>query len=193
MQNQLLFESVVCFLWTDLFYMMCVELQPFPLWGFISVKMQLEKEVKWNRAAIWTLSSLSCWDTCPLLVVILTFTMASLVCDISDITPSVMMRSTKYCEPSWTAAAYLQRQEKQKQYILQDIWFFFTLHILLTTFLFPWLTNAMFTSAMFCSVCLNKYFLPPTLSQSLRRCIMLQFRKSNSNLRKMAFLITTVQ
>lgn len=33
--------------------------------------------------------------------------MASLVWAISDITPSVMMRSTKYCEPSWTAAAYL--------------------------------------------------------------------------------------
>ena len=42
-----------------------------------------------------------CW------CLILTLTMASLVWAMSEMTPSVMMRSTKYWEPSWTAAAYL--------------------------------------------------------------------------------------
>lgn len=119
--------------------------------------------------------------------------MASLVCDISDITPSVMMRSTKYCEPSWTAAAYLQRQEKQKQCILQDIWFFFKFKLNFTHYILIFLVFKCHDYISHVLLCLNKSFPPPTLSQSLRRCIMLQFRKSNSNLRKMAFLITTVQ
>lgn len=38
----------------------------------------------------------------------LTLTMASLVCAMSEMTPSVMMRSTKYWEPSGTAAAELR-------------------------------------------------------------------------------------
>lgn len=40
----------------------------------------------------------------------LTLTMASLVCAMSEMTPSVMMSSTKYCDPSGTAAAELQDQ-----------------------------------------------------------------------------------
>lgn len=43
--------------------------------------------------------------------VILTLTMDSFVWAISDITPSVTMRRTKYWEPSFTEAAYL-REEK---------------------------------------------------------------------------------
>lgn len=37
----------------------------------------------------------------------LTVTMASLVCSMSEMTPSVMMRRTWYCEPSVTWAAVL--------------------------------------------------------------------------------------
>lgn len=37
----------------------------------------------------------------------LTLTMASLVCAMSEMTPSVMMSSTEYWEPSCTAAAFL--------------------------------------------------------------------------------------
>lgn len=39
----------------------------------------------------------------------LTLTMASLVCAMSEMTPSVMMSSTEYWEPSCTAAAFLRR------------------------------------------------------------------------------------
>lgn len=42
---------------------------------------------------------------------VLTLTMASLVWAMSEMTPSVMMRSTKYWEPSCTAAAYLQAHD----------------------------------------------------------------------------------
>lgn len=42
----------------------------------------------------------------------LTCTMDSFVWAISEITPSVIMRRTKYWEPSFTEAAYL-REEKQ--------------------------------------------------------------------------------
>lgn len=45
---------------------------------------------------------------------VLTFTMASLVWAMSEMTPSVMMRSTKYWEPSCTAAAYLQAQNRNE-------------------------------------------------------------------------------
>lgn len=38
---------------------------------------------------------------------LLTLTMASLVCAMSEMTPSVMMSSTEYWEPSCTAAAFL--------------------------------------------------------------------------------------
>lgn len=39
--------------------------------------------------------------------IVLTLTMDSLVWAMSEMTPSVMMRSTKYWEPSFTEAAYL--------------------------------------------------------------------------------------
>lgn len=42
----------------------------------------------------------------------LTLTMASLVCAMSEMTPSVMMSSTEYWEPSCTAAAFLGGQVK---------------------------------------------------------------------------------
>lgn len=45
----------------------------------------------------------------------LTLTMASLVCAMSDMTPSVMMRRIKYWEPSCTAAAYLFTQTEGKK------------------------------------------------------------------------------
>lgn len=40
----------------------------------------------------------------------LTLTMDSLVWAMSEMTPSVMMRSTKYWDPSFTEAAYLQKE-----------------------------------------------------------------------------------
>lgn len=39
--------------------------------------------------------------------ILLTLTIASLVCAMSEMTPSVMMRSTEYWEPSCTSAAFL--------------------------------------------------------------------------------------
>lgn len=42
-----------------------------------------------------------------------TLTMDSFVWAISDITPSVMMSKTKYCDPSFTDAAYLQNKAHQ--------------------------------------------------------------------------------
>lgn len=44
-----------------------------------------------------------------------TFTMDSLVCAMSVITPSEMMSRMKYCEPSVTAEAYLVRKEMMCQ------------------------------------------------------------------------------
>lgn len=41
-----------------------------------------------------------------------TFTMDSLVCAMSVITPSEMMRRMKYCEPSVTADAYLIKRQQ---------------------------------------------------------------------------------
>lgn len=50
-------------------------------------------------------------------LLILTFTMASLVWAMSEMTPSVIMSRTKYWEPSSTAAAYLQWRNQSKGWI----------------------------------------------------------------------------
>lgn len=55
----------------------------------------------------------------------LTLTMDSLVWAISEITPSVTIRSTKYWEPSFTEEAYLKGNEKVrkvKQFSIRDSW-----------------------------------------------------------------------
>lgn len=44
----------------------------------------------------------------------LTLTIASLVCAMSEMTPSVMMSSTEYWEPSCTAAAFLGQGRGQR-------------------------------------------------------------------------------
>lgn len=49
----------------------------------------------------------------------LTFTMDSFVWAISEITPSVIMRSTKYWEPSLTEAAYLRGEERNIMIVKQ--------------------------------------------------------------------------
>lgn len=54
--------------------------------------------------------SLKAWEGAPHGLWVptqLTLTMASLVCAMSEMTPSVMMRSTEYWEPSCTSAAFL--------------------------------------------------------------------------------------
>lgn len=51
----------------------------------------------------------------------LTLTIDSLVWAMSEMTPSVMMRSTKYCEPSFTEAAYLHTKTHKTIFVVISV------------------------------------------------------------------------
>lgn len=55
----------------------------------------------------------------------LTLTIDSLVWAMSEMTPSVMMRRTKYWDPSFTEAAYLHTQKHIYSFLCSDVSVFY--------------------------------------------------------------------